>query len=266
MVSSKILVITTCQTSSVGRDKYTSWIPLLDKVRSRNQGNYVSNRASSFIKVNPLTAIFKICPFYRPHPKDGEGNVFRLFTPGGYPPPPSQPGQNRGSLVERWGTPVQGWGTPRSGQDGGYPSPEMGYPPSKDGVPCSQVGSGGYLGLEMGYPPARSGWGTPWPRSGRGTSPVQGWGTPPSRDGVPCSQISTGGYPGPEMGYPPPARSGWGTPWPRSGRGTSLVQGWDTPCPGMGYPYPGIAKQSEHLLCSRQYTSCIHAAGLSCLN
>ena len=62
-----------------------------------------------------------ICSFvgnlsrYRPHPKDGEGNVFSLFTPG------RVPGQ-----VQR-----EGGGVPWPGPDGGgvpQPGPDRGVP------------------------------------------------------------------------------------------------------------------------------------------
>ena len=84
---------------------------------------------------------------YRPHPKDGEGNVFSLFTP-------------------------RGEGVPRITQDGGGSTPARlgwGYP--------SLVRMGGYPGqIRMGVP--QPGMGYP--------SPIQGWGAPPpSRDGVP---------------------------------------------------------------------------------
>ena len=36
---------------------------------------------------NGRNGIFKVC-FYRPHLKDGEGNVFTLFTVGGSTPVP----------------------------------------------------------------------------------------------------------------------------------------------------------------------------------
>ena len=58
------------------------------------------------------------CTHSRPHPKDGEGNVFSLFTPrgGGYP------GQ------VRMGVPWPGWGTPSPSRDGGTPC--QGWVPS----------------------------------------------------------------------------------------------------------------------------------------
>ena len=53
--------------------------------------------------------------FYSRHPKDGEGNVFSLFTPWDGVPP------------------VLGWATNRPGQDGGYHI--MRYHPNWYGVP-----------------------------------------------------------------------------------------------------------------------------------
>ena len=102
---------------------------------------------------------------YRPHPKDGEGNVFSLFTLGVSGPTRT------------------GWGAPKPGQDGVPPGQDrMGYPPSQD---------------RMGYPQARTGWGTPWP--GQDRVPPK-----PGQDGVPPSQDRMGYPPKPgQDGVPP---------------------------------------------------------------
>ena len=115
--------------------------------------------------------------FYRPHPKDGEGNVFSLPTmaggttvpcsfpvtglrsfPGSTPVPGSFPGDWSQVLSEGYPSPGRGY-------------PRMGIPPSQDRtvVPNSQVRMGypssqvrmWYPLTRRGYPHARSEWGTP---------------------------------------------------------------------------------------------------------
>ena len=76
---------------------------------------------------------------YRLHPKDGEGNVFSLFT---------------------WGGEVR-----RPGPDGGAPR----YLPSSQVRMGEGVPQGIYTPGQGTYPPARSGWGVP-----QGTSPRPG--------------------------------------------------------------------------------------------
>ena len=109
---------------------------------------------------------------YRPHLKDGEGNIFSLFTLVGRGDTPSQvwvggtPSQVWvGDTPSQawWCTPSQVWivgvtqGTPQPGLDGGrYP----GYPPSQ----VWMVG-----GCTWGTP-TMTGWGTPHTTmTGRGT-------------------------------------------------------------------------------------------------
>ena len=114
----------------------------------------------------------KFVVYYRPHPKDGEGNVFSLFTTRWrYPSPRCFPRSflgggtsNPGSFPGHWSQ-VLSWG---------YPSPGW------RGVPQSWLVEGT---PGQGSPPlARSGWGTPWP----------------GQDGVPPSQDRTGVPPPPQ--------------------------------------------------------------------
>ena len=99
----------------------------------------------------------------------GEGNVFSLFTPGGYPdrsggvpqPDPdrgTQPGPDRGypSQIQMGGTPVRDE-VPPSQVRMGIPQSGMGYPLSSDGVPpCShQVRTWGTLVWDV-VPPVSS--------------------------------------------------------------------------------------------------------------
>ena len=109
--------------------------------------------------------------------------------------------------------------------------------------------------------------------------------------GYPSQVQMGGGYPSQIQTGEPPIL-GWGTPWPGQDGGT---QGWGTPCPEMGYPPPPsqvrtgctpgqsipppqddgvlpppppptqLGQQKEYLLRGRQYASCVHAGGLSCL-
>ena len=60
---------------------------------------------------------------------------------------------------------------------------------------------------------------------------------------------------------------GWGVPTlpggvPTLAGGTYL--GGYIPWSGRGYP-PWLGQHREYLLCGRQYASCIHVGGLSCL-
>ena len=66
--------------------------------------------------------------FYRPHPKDGEGNVFSPFTPGGGGVHGQV--QTGGALARsRWGVPWPGPGSTPARSAQGVPWPGMGYPP-----------------------------------------------------------------------------------------------------------------------------------------
>ena len=90
------------------------------------------------------TILLRFYHFYRPHPKDGEGNVFTGICPstgggGGYPLPGSFPGLWSQVLSQvadtpvpargippgqEWGTdPGQDWGTPLTRTGLGYPLP-----------------------------------------------------------------------------------------------------------------------------------------------
>ena len=88
---------------------------------------------------------------------------------------------------------------------------------------------------------------------------------------VPCSfpghwsQVLSWEYPSPRffprLLVPGPLSGGGGTPVLARG-----VGGGTPPArSGWGTPPPSQVRQSVHLLCSRQYTSCGHAGGLSCL-
>ena len=102
---------------------------------------------------------------YRPHPKDGEGNVFSLSTPWG--------GVGGTSVRSRRGV-------PHPGQDGGVPWPGCGTPrngvssPSRDGVHLPEMGYP-LLARDAGYPQSRD-----------EVPPIQGWGAPQDRtaDGI----------------------------------------------------------------------------------
>ena len=121
--------------------------------------------------------------YYRPHPKDGEGNSFSLFVSphlGGVPPSPSHDtstGPMSFSGVPQWLVPGPFLGgTPVTGPV----SLPMGYP-------LGQVRMGGIPG-----------WGTPWLVLMGGRYPRTGY-PPQSRDRVP--QIGMGYPPQPGMGY-----------------------------------------------------------------
>ena len=112
--------------------------------------------------------IFKLAN-YRPHPKDGEGNVFSLFTPGGVPISHNALQHFRechGAARGRDTLPGPAGGVPCQVQPGGYPAGGG----TLLGVPC-QGGTlwgypgGGYPG--GGYP------GRETPQPGRGGYPVR---------------------------------------------------------------------------------------------
>ena len=91
-----------------------------------------------------------ICFVTRPHPKDGEGNIFTGVCPftstGGGGVHPSQVGGGGG------------WFTP---------------------LPCVRTGWGYPTGWDwMGVPPIRPGWGTLSPSGLDGIPPRNGWGYP----------------------------------------------------------------------------------------
>ena len=184
--------------------------------------------------------------FYRPHPKDGEGNVFSLSTPGGgggggYPYPIMLCNISQNALGQPpggggypypimlcnisqnvMGQPLGGVGYPARSSQGGYPGrggtlpgPAGGGYLVGEGVPWW----GGTLGVpRSGTPPARSAGGVPW-------QGVPWWGSTQVR--YPPGQVSQGGYPAGGV--------------PRSGQ------------------------HSEYLLHGGRYASCVHAGGLSCL-
>ena len=112
--------------------------------------------------------------YYRPHPKDGEGNVFSLSTPGGVPISHNAL-QHFPECHGPWG---RHWGGTLPGPAGGYPA--GGTLPGGTLVryPPSQVSMGGTLsgGYWPGYPPSR-------------VPPIPQQGTPPG-------QVRTGRYPG----------------------------------------------------------------------
>ena len=93
--------------------------------------------------------------YYRPHPKDGEGNVFSLSTldgggGGGYPYPIMLCNISQNAMGQLGGVPCQ---------------------VQPGGVPCQVQLGGPWPG---GYP-ARSSWGEPWPG---GTLPGPAGGVP----------------------------------------------------------------------------------------
>ena len=116
--------------------------------------------------------------YYRPHPKDGEGDIFSLFVS-------SHLGRGRG--VPR---PGQDSGVPHPGQDGG------GYPIQvrMGGYPSHVRMGGGYSSqVRIGVPQLRKG----YPHTKMGYPlPGQDGGCTPARDGVP----------------PPPPIQRWGPP------------------------------------------------------
>ena len=157
---------------------------------------------------------------------------------------------------------------PRS-RRGGLP-----YPRSR-GYPIPGPG-------RRGVPHPADGWEYPIPGAGGGTpSQVQVGGYPiPGPGGGYPIQLMDGGYPIPgpvggtlsqvQVGVPHPA-DGWGSPQPSSQWGGALYPlskiGWDTPIQDwMGYPPPRqeTDQQSEHMLRSGRYASCVHTGGLSC--
>ena len=116
---------------------------------------------------------------YRPHPKDGEGNVFSLSTPGGVP-------ISHNALQHFPECHGAGGGVPCQVQPGG-------------GVPC-QVQLGGYPGWGDTLVGGTLAGGVPWPGGypGQGEYPGQ-QGT---QLGCPPSQVRMEGYPA------------GGVPWP----------------------------------------------------
>ena len=122
-------------------------------------------------------------------------------------------------------------GDPISGLGGGYPIPGLarGGSPSIPGLDGGGGGSPSQIWMGWGYPVPGLDWvDTPPPWTWDGVPPNMGWGTPQTWNGVPPQTWD---------GYPPD-------------------MGWSTP--------PKTDQHSEHLLCSGQYASCIHAGGLSC--
>ena len=143
---------------------------------------------------------------YRPHPKDGESNIFSLFTLGGY----SVPGLGGG--VHHQG--LDGGGDPISGLGGSTPSRSgwWGVPHLRSGVGVHQPGLDGW-----GVPHLRSGVGVPQPGLEVGGYPIPGVGRYPG-------QVWMGEIPWPGLDFGggtqvPPARSGW---W----GGTLARYGW----------------------------------------
>ena len=111
-------------------------------------------------------------PFYRPHPKDGEGNTFTDVCPS----------------------------------TGGYPSPRSLVPGPFSGVPQSQLGVGGVPHSWLGY----SRTGVPPGQERTGTPPSQDrTGVPPGWDRCTPSPSWDWGTSQPELGYPP---AGTGVP------------------------------------------------------
>ena len=84
-------------------------------------------------------------------------------------------------------------------------------------------------------------------------------GTPSSWLGVPHSRS--------KWVVPHPVGGGYPIPGPGRGYPISGLDGVPPNCPGLDGDPPSIRRQqhSEHLLRSRQYASCIHAGGLSCV-
>ena len=143
--------------------------------------------------------------FYRPHPKDGEGNIFTLCVSphldggggGGYPilltggggGGTSIPGQDRGRGTSISG-PGWGGGTPSQVQDGGgnpISGPDGGYPHLRSRMGVLHLRTGGTPSQDRGYP---------IPGQDRGYPHWDWMGYPPLWDWI---------------GVPPPIRIGWGT-------------------------------------------------------
>ena len=182
---------------------------------------------------------------YRPHPKDGEGNVFSLSTlGGGYPYPIMLCNISQNAMGQPGGVPCQVL-------PGGYPAR------SSWGVPWL----GGTLARGVPWPGGYPGQGVPW----LGGVPWPGvpWlGGTLARGGT-----LAGGVPWPG-----------GVPW----LGGTLARGypdWGVPWPGEvpwlgGYPAQGgtllggtqLGQHREYLLYGGRYASCVHAGGLSCCN
>ena len=116
---------------------------------------------------------------YRPQPKDGKGNIFSLFTPGGLPQ--SQPGTPiltwPGGLPQfspGWGVALS-WSTspPRTGLSPGW---DWGSPQHWDrGTPKKGAGTRDLeKNLEIGLPLERTWDQTPGKEPGTGVPPVNG--------------------------------------------------------------------------------------------
>ena len=233
--------------NTVGRD--TENLPKQNQTSSlkkvpgmeRNSGNKLS---SDFVDI-----------YYRPHPKDGESTDFTgvcLSTRGKYPRPRFFPRLLVPDPFPGEGTPVPAGGYssprffPRSLVPG--PFPMGGVPSPSQGVPQFQLGGtpvpGSFPGLcsQVFFLEV--------PSPSQGDTPVPAGGNP-----IPARRYPRIGYsPGQHWGTP---NQDWGTPpWPRHDWGTP-------PQPGQGYPSK-TEQQTESLLCSGRYASCVHAGGLSC--
>ena len=107
-----------------------------------------------------------------------------------------------------------------------------------------------FSGQDMGYPLPRSGWeGTPsqvW----MGGYPLSGL------DGVPPLGLDRGTPCQDWMGHPL-VETGWRVPHPRSGWGYPHWAWMEVPCL--------LGDWETEQLCCRQYASCFHAGGLSCI-
>ena len=131
----------------------------------------------------------------------------------------------------------------------------------------SLMGEGSIFSLFISPHPG----GTPFPGSFpghwsevlSGGTPVLagGRGFPSPGQGVPQSWLV--GYLSPEV-RPWPGQGGDPSPWPgQDGAPLPMARsGWGTPHPGT--TPRGTERQSEHLLRSWRYASCVHAGGLSC--
>ena len=133
------------------------------------------------------------------------------------------------------------------------PCPFQGYPSDWSQVPSSVLGS--FTGL--------------WSQVLSQGIPVPGVGFPQYqvRRGYPSPRQEVPslrwGYSSPRQGYPSP-RQGYlclGYPLVRTGLGYPPGQDrtWVPPSPS-----PKTEQQSEYLLCSWQYATCVHAGGFSC--
>ena len=118
--------------------------------------------------------------FYRPHPKDGKGNVFSLFTPGGggggeggYPYSIMLCNISQNAM----GQPGGGGTLPGPAGGGGYPArSSRGGDPGRGGTLAGGVP---WLGAYPGRGGTLAG-GVPWPGG------YPGWGGTLAGEGVPC--------------------------------------------------------------------------------